>query len=140
MRLVGSDHWRSPGDEPARGDFQFATHSFREVHEINGAAELVGYQLSDYAGAEARSDRRHHMWAAPLSSHSMQSLFSACPFRLNFQRTDTLPDLRELLATQEQGLGASAPIPPERCLTDPGVIGSTRDRFAKRLRGPSVEV
>ena len=39
------------------GNLQFAADSFREMHEVNGAPEFIGYQLTDNTGAKARSGR-----------------------------------------------------------------------------------
>jgi len=47
---------RSPaisGAEPMSGNFQLGADPFGSVHEVNAAAELVGYQLTNYAGPEA---------------------------------------------------------------------------------------
>jgi hypothetical protein len=44
--------WRNAGTKPISRNFQFAMEAFGEVHEVNGAAKLIGYQLTDYAGAK----------------------------------------------------------------------------------------
>jgi hypothetical protein len=56
------------GTEPMSRNFQLASYSFAKVHQRSGTAELIGYQLTNYAGAEARSGRRNHI-GAPLSCH-----------------------------------------------------------------------
>src|SRR6185503_17599678 len=48
------------------GDFQFAADTRGCMHELDFAAELVGYEIANHAGAVSRASRWHHGRAAAL--------------------------------------------------------------------------
>ena len=52
--------------EPMGWNFHLTPHSLGKVHQSSGAAKLIGYQLTNYAGAEARSCRANHVWPTAL--------------------------------------------------------------------------
>jgi hypothetical protein len=63
-------------------NFQFAADSFGR--EIGGAAKLIGNQLTDDAGTEARPLRRHHVEKGVRDALTLLELAServsyACP-------------------------------------------------------------
>ena len=57
---------------------QIAADTLGEVSEFDGAAELVGDQITDYGGAEPASGRLHHGWP-PLSCQRKLSPFLRVP-------------------------------------------------------------